>query len=374
VSDHVAFSIRVHYRAGVVPRNGRIVRELPFRAEIPLAIRAVRAADLEVAAVAVLAKNKGRYDYLRHGSRLYVPVRTNWSPDAPLIEAETAIAAFAAGRDLHRQNGVENPFAHLGPRWIMADDRERAVEIERMALRSIAWDELSHVVAEANRLAADFLVDDRGRLLRASPGPHWTSFNVWSAEPNECLYEPPRMVPAAFHSSRRDDAFAYLRGRRYRGRQEMLGAIEVADPSVLPDLDAANVAYGILNRDLHRSLVIAAHCSASAELAGLGRQVRHAMSVLYGTDPEVLADPRFRWEVPPGLDAPPARDLSGYVEDARMLVEAMRGREDGLDHEGWSDAARALHDASLNRWDDYEAPRLSSDADLPDLSYEGPTP
>lgn len=83
MSGHVPFSVRVYYRAGVVPRNGRLVRELLFRAEIPLAIRSVASAELEVAAVAVLAKNRGRYEYLRHGSRLYVPVRTNWMPDAP---------------------------------------------------------------------------------------------------------------------------------------------------------------------------------------------------------------------------------------------------------------------------------------------------
>jgi hypothetical protein len=374
MSGHVPFSVRVHYRAGVVPRNGRLVRELPFRAEIPLAIRSVACADLEVAAVAVLAKDRGRYEYLKHGSRLYVPVRTNWNPDAPPMDAATAIANIEAGRELDRRNGVANPFAHLGPRWMMAADRERAVEIDRMALRSVAWDELDDVRSEAARLASDFLIDDRGRLLRASPGPHWTSFNVWSVEPNECLYEFPRGVPAAFHWSRDDEAFAYLRTLRSRGRQGVLGAIEVADPSVLPDRDAANVAYGLLNGDIHRSLVAPALKSGSSELAELGDRVVHALSVLYGADPAVLADPRFRWAVPHGLDAPSTRDLVGFVEDVRLLVEAMRGRAAGLDVEGWSEATSALHDHSIRRWDEYEAPRLSTDPGPPDLSFEGPIP
>ncbi|MDE4914052.1 hypothetical protein PQI07_25610 [Methylobacterium sp. 092160098-2] len=374
MSGHVPFSVRVYYRAGVVPRNGRLVRELPFRAEIPLAIRSVASAELEVAAVAVLAKNRGRYEYLRHGSRLYVPVRTNWMPDAPPMDAATAIANIEAGRELHRQNAVANPFSHLGPRWMMSADRERAVEIERMALRSVAWDELDAVSSEAARLASEFLVDDLGRLLRASPGPHWTSFNVWSVEPNECLYEAPRGVPAAFHWSRGDEAFAYLRTLRSRGRQEVLGAIEVADPSVLPDRDAANVAYGLLNGDIHRSLATAALKSGSSELADLGERVVHSLSVLYGADPEVLADPRFRWAVPHGMDAPCARELAGFVEDVRLLVEAMRGRAAGLDVEGWSEASSALHDHSIRRWDEYEAPRLPTDPGPPDLSFEGPTP
>jgi hypothetical protein len=303
-----------------------------------------------------------------------VPVRTNWNPDAPPMDAATAIANIEAGRELDRRNGVANPFAHLGPRWMMAADRERAVEIDRMALRSVAWDELDDVRSEAARLASDFLIDDRGRLLRASPGPHWTSFNVWSVEPNECLYEFPRGVPAAFHWSRDDEAFAYLRTLRSRGRQGVLGAIEVADPSVLPDRDAANVAYGLLNGDIHRSLVAPALKSGSSELAELGDRVVHALSVLYGADPAVLADPRFRWAVPHGLDAPSTRDLVGFVEDVRLLVEAMRGRAAGLDVEGWSEATSALHDHSIRRWDEYEAPRLSTDPGPPDLSFEGPIP
>lgn len=374
MTDHVPFSVRVHYRAGVIPRNGRVVRELPFRAEIPLAIRSVASADLEIAAVAVLAKNKGRYEYLRYGSRLYVPVRTNWAPDAPPIEATTAIANIEAGRELHRQNAVANPFSHLGPRWMMSADRERAVEIERMALRSVAWDELDAVSSEAARLASEFLIDDLGRLLRASPGPHWTSFNVWSVEPNECLYEAPRGVPAAFHWSRGDEAFAYLRTLRSRGRQEVLGAIEVADPSVLPDQDAANVAYGLLNGDIYRSLVAPALKSGSSELADLGARVGHALSILYGADPEMLADTRFRWAVPHGLDAPRDSDLVGFVEDVRLLVEAMRGRAANHGVEGWSEASSALHDHLIRRWDEYEAPRLATDPGPPDLSFEGPTP
>lgn len=366
MTDRIRIAIPAYYRASVVPRGARLPRPRAFRTTVPVDIAVARSADLAVAARASSPKLGGTYEYFSHGSRLYVPVRAGWAPGSPPLPAETGLANIAAGLDLHPGSSLPNPFAHVGPRWVMGPDREQARPIDDMVLRSVVRDEREAVTAEIHRLAADFLVDDEGRLLRASPGPHWASFNVWSIEPNPCLYDPPVGQPTMFHSSRKDEAYDHLVRHRSKGSHSAIGTIDVLDGSVLPDRDAVHVVYGLYRRDLF-DLVNGANLSRDPGLARLAAPVVAAFEQLWGWPWTIIADPRFRWVVPHGIRTPDAERLAVCVEDLRYLVAEASGRMEGNELDAWRGGPAPLWRESLLRWDAFELPRLLPEDPAPDL-------
>lgn len=376
MSDRIRIEIPTFHRAGVVPKGARNPRPMVFAMQVPVDIDTVRVADLAVGARAVLPKETGAYDYLAHGSRLYVPVRAGGDPSAPALRAEDGLASFAAGRDLHPESGVANPFARIGPRWILAGDRAGAGRIDDMFLRSVKWDERESLAAEIHRLAADFLVDDRGRLLRASPGPHWGAFNVWSLEPNPCLHDPPRGVPSMFHATRKEEARDHLT-RHMSGKVRMshsiYGDIEIGDVEALPDRDAVNTAYGLFNPGVFAIVAEAAH-APDGGLRSLAESVVQGFELLWGAPRSVVADPFFRWAVPFGMPAPGPARLAACIDDLRTLMAEVRPQGEPAEPTARDGTAVVLFRAALVRWDEYELPRLVLDDPVPDLPFDGPTP
>jgi hypothetical protein len=373
VSDRIRIDIPTFYRAGVVPKGARNPRTMVFGMQVPVDIEVVRAADLAVGARAVMPKNGGVYDYLVHGSRLFVPVRAGWEPSTPALRAEEGLASFAANRDLHPETGVANPFARIGPRWISADDRAGVGRIDEMFLRSVEWDERESLAAEIHRLAADFRVDDQGRLLRASPGPHWGAFNVWSVEPNPCLYDPPRGVSSMFHAARKEEARDHLT-RHMSGKVRMshtvYGDIEIGDVGALPDQDALNTAYGLFSPRIF-GIVNEAAQAQDEDLRALAEHAVRGFELLWGSPRSIVADLRFRWAVPFGMPAPEPARLAACVEDLRALIAELRPRDDPVDRGANDEGAIAHFRAALVRWDEYEQPRLVLDDPAPDLSFDG---
>lgn len=376
MTDRVRIEIPALYRAGVVPKGARNPRALVFRTQVPVDIEVVRSADLSLGARAVLSKDAGVYDYLVHGSRLFVPVRAGWDPFSPTLRADEALANIAGGRDLHPETQVANPFAYIGPRLIGAAEREGAGRIDDMVLRTVEWTEREAVAAEIQRLAGDFRIDDEGRLLRASPGPHWGSYNVWSMEPNSCLYDPPRGLSSMFHATRKEEARDYLT-RHVSGRVRMshsiLGDIEIGDPGALSDRDAVNTAYGLFQPRLF-GIVNEAMLSRDEDLVVLAGPVVQAFERMWGASWSIIADPRFRWSVPHGIPAPEPSRLAAHVDDLRALMAVARPRDDMTERGPLDEGAVASFRAALVRWDEYEQPRLVLDDAAPDLSFDGPLP
>jgi hypothetical protein len=376
VSDRVRIEIPAFHRAGVVPKGARNPRPMVFGMQVPVDIETVRAADLAVGARAVLPKEAGAYDYLVHGSRLFVPVRAGPDPSAPTLRADDALASFAANRDLHPETGVANPFARIGPRWIPADERAGVGRIDEMFLRSVEWDEREALAAEIHRLAGDFRVDDRGRLLRASPGPHWGAFNVWSIEPNPCLFDHPRGVSSMFHATRKEEARDHLTRHvsgKVRASHSVYGDIEIGDVGALPDRDALNTAYGLFSPGVF-AIVDEAAQAQDEDLRALAEPVFRGFELLWGSPRSIAADPRFRWAVPFGMPAPEPAHLAARVDDLRTLFSEMRPRNEPNDRGVRDDMAVAQFRAALVRWDEYELPRLVLDDPAPDLPFDGPSP
>lgn len=376
MSDRIRIEIPAFHRASVVPKGARNPRPMVFAMQVPVEIETVRAADLAVGARAVLPKDAGAYDYLVHGSRLFVPVRAGCDPSAPALRAEDGLASFAAGRDLHPGSGVANPFARIGPRWILAGDRAGAGRIDDMFLRSVEWDERESLAAEIHRLAADFRVDDQGRLLRSSPGPHWGAFNVWSMEPNPCLYDPPRGVPSMFHATRKEEARDHLTRHmsgKVRASHSVYGDIEIGDVGALLDRDAVNTAYGLFNPGVF-AIVQEAVQAPDDDLRSLAEPAVQGFELLWGATRSVAADPRFRWAVPFGMPALEPARLAACVDDLRALVSELRPRDDPTERSVRDGSAVALFRAALVRWDEYELPRLVLDDPAPDLPFDGPSP
>ncbi|WP_238230860.1 hypothetical protein [Methylobacterium hispanicum] len=337
-----------------------------FRLTVPVHVEVVRSGDLEVAARASSPKLEGTYEYLARGSRLYAVCRAGWSPSSPPLPAGVALANIAAGLDLHPETRGANPFAHLGPCLITRPQRETAGSIDDMVLRSVAWDEREAVVAEVHRLAADLMIDDRGRFLRASPGPHWASFNTWSIEPTPCLHLHPVGQSAIFHSARKDAAYDHLRRHRSRGTHAVHGEIEVLDRGALPDRDAVHNVYGLLSRDMF-DLVNGACLSPEPDLRRVAAPVVRAYERLWGWPWSTIADPGFRWPVPQGNLTQTAVDLVAAVEDLRLLVGEACGRLEADELDAWAKKVEPFYGAALVRWDEYELPRLAADAPPPDL-------
>lgn len=376
MTERVRIEIPAFYRAGVVPKGARNPRTMVFRMQVPVDIEVVRSADLAIGARAVMPKDAGVYDYLVHGSRLFVPVRAGWDPSTPPLRVDEGLANLAAGRDLHPETGVANPFARIGPRWISVEARAGVGRIDEMFLRSVEWEEREALVAEIHRLAADFRIDDQGRLLRASPGPHWGAFNVWSMEPNPCLYDPPRGVSSMFHATRKEEARDHLTRHmsgKIRMSHSVYGGIEIGDVGALPDRDALNTVYGLFNARMFPIVNEASHAHDEG-LRALADPVLRGFELLWGASASIMADPRFRWAVPFGLPAPEPARLVACVDDLRTLIAVLRPREDLVDRGVQDDGAVALFRAALVRWDEYEQPRLALDDPSPDLSFDGPFP
>lgn len=365
-------SIAVPYRANVVPRGARGLREVVYRATLPIDLPVVAAGDLPVAVScrdvpARYVTDRPTCDYFGWQGGLWLPLHDYDDPHL-LLRAEKALRRLADGA-AEFEDGETNPFAHVGPRPVSTAAFLQARPVEDVLLREHVGDDRDTCLAHAARLGSDLLLCEDGRVLRRSCGPFFATFDGKTIDLVASRHEPPGGAHHPFGPARLPEAvecFAMLAP----GRPALVrGAVEIHDPACVPDLDALTTARGVAARYWARIFGLvsegadAAHrIAAEAAIAAAAR--------LRGLDPQYFVD-HERSPTPEGIEPPGPQEILDAVELMRGFAEDRMFAADTPVSPATLDSFRGLWEQTvqphLTRWHVFERDRLPVSEAAPDL-------
>lgn len=366
--------IRIPFRANVIPRGGRNLREVVYSDELVADIPVVAAADLPVA---VRLRDGGDHhrvrnvDFFGYDGDLWAPLCLSRQEDAA-ITPEAAIAAMRAGSE--QLGYVENPFLGLSARPVEAPELAAAGRIEEAALRSVGSDDRSRSLGRAARVAADLVFTDDGRVLRRAPGV----FHFFRNEGPALLPCRSRLPEfAVFGACRFADAAQYAcRHLRYAELPQEAPGLEILHPEFVRDHDPLIVARAMVPQNISViTRVTMPECDPEAGVAGSAAIA--AVARLYGLDTEELPSRFYASCVrPSGAAVPSTEEIVDAVTTIRSFFN------DHVPSKAGSLIVGSIENNRVTaRWDEIELPRLGFDVAAPDLSGfadisvpSGPTP
>lgn len=353
--------IRVPFRADVIPRGGRVPREVVYADELVADIRVVPARDLPVAVRLSEGGDRHRIqrlDYFGFDDDLWLPLLPH-ERDGLRLTPERVVAAIAAGEEYVGR--YPNPFLELSGRPMKPAEAAGAGRIEAAALRSVKSDDRARSLGRAARLADDLVFTDDGRVLRRSPGVfHFFRNDGPALLP--CLHDLPDI--AVFGSCRFAEAAEYA--HRHLGYAELpreAPGLEVIHPEFVRDHDPLILARAMVPQNTALiARVTRPECDPAGDLAGIVAEA--AVGRIHGVDAE---------ELPQRFYAESARVQGTATPSVAEIVEAVAAiRSFFTDHvpqrAGTSIVSTVERMRETVRWDECELPRLGYGISVPDFS------
>lgn len=365
--------VAVPYNAMAVPKGGRIARPFVFRADVPIEIEVVRDPPTAVVCRDEFARETA---YLGHAGSLWMPVQTGAHRGAPPIAAEEALRRMARGLGFDGVNSSENPFLHVGTDRIHPGAFVAKGTIEEAALRSVASTDLAWTTAAAQRIAADLLLTEDGRLLRRSVGPLWGQYTADDLHIIPVDFQLPS-GPELFACTRLAEAREFWTQEHPRKSMRLRGTVEIHDADCIPDHDAHIVARSVLRRECAAWLGDVAPC-ASPSVAALAERAMRGYERVHGLGIDILSDKNRRnLPTPPSALPPTPEEIVEAVDAMRLFVAEMPGYVGGVEArdicDGWRKVYEDLAGRACRRFEQYERPRLPDPEGVPDLGI-APSP
>lgn len=365
--------VAVPYNAMAVPKGGRIARPFVFRTDVPVEIEVVRDPPTAVVSCDELVRETA---YLGHAGSLWRPVATGPEKNAPPIAAEEALRRMGRGFGFWDVNSSENPFLHIGTDRLHPGAIVTKGAIEEAALRSVVSTDLAWTIAAAQRIAADLLLTEDGRLLRRSVGPLWGQYTADDLHIIPVDFQLPS-GPELFACTRLAEAKEFWTQEHPRKSLRLRGTVQINDPGCIPDHDAHIVARSVLRRECAAWLGDVAPC-ASPSVAGLAERAVRGYERVHGLGIDILSDRNRRnLPTPPSALPPTPEEIVEAVDAMRLFVAEMPGSigseevRDVCDR--WRSVYEDLAGRACRRFEQFERPRLPDPEGVPDFGL-APSP
>ena len=359
--------VAVPYNAMAVPKGGRIARPFVFRTDVPVEIEVVRDPPTAVVSCDELVRETA---YLGHAGSLWLPVATASHAGAPPIAAEEALRRMGRGLGFGDANSSENPFLHVGPDRLHPDAFVAKGTIEDVALRSVASTDLAWTTAAAQRIAADLLLTEDGRLLRRSVGPLWGQYTADDLHIIPANFQLPS-GPELFACTRLAEAKEFWTQEHPRKSMRLRGTVEIHEPGCIPDHDAHIVARSVLRRECAAWLGDVAPC-ASPSVAALAERATRGYERVHGLGIDILSDRNRRnLPTPPSALPPTPEEIVEAVDAMRLFVAEMPGSIGSEEIRDVCDKWRSVYEdlagRACRRFEQFERPRLPDPEGVPDF-------
>lgn len=354
--------VAVPYVGTVVPRGARNARDVCFRTEAALEVRAVAASDLEIA-VRTGGEPGGfnrRREYIGYDRALWLPVQDDLGRP---MAADVALGALAAGAQ--RLGNHPNPFARIG-RTMRAGEFAEAADIEEMPLRRLEVEDRIDVLARAARVAGDLMIVDDGRILRRSVGPYWKcaeNVRPFIATPEFTL---PTTSGIFFGVLRGDDAAEFAEAEW--GMAPSDDFLEIGDRSFIEDRDALLAARAIANFRTMQGVAQIAKARPSLEEVLV--PVVEAAGKLYGRDHAELTRGLLEYPACPGMPELAPEEIVTAAEGMRAFFENALETRNADVRKAFMLLRKQFETfvaPAVRRWDVHERDRLGVADDVPEI-------
>lgn len=364
-------SIAVPYRIMATPKGARTSREIVCRADMPADLRVAKAVDMVPAVLACSwnYKPEATRTYRSFDGALWLPM-TDTSENDGHLKVERAIEQLAGGA---RYVGTSaNPFARTEPVTVFLSELEKSKRVDDHKLRTVDREDGATALANAARLASDFLLCEDGLCYRRTLGPHVQVYGEKGMRVFASEFGTPHSAShQSFGVGRLAEATEYGANRWTDFVPSIEGGLEILDGSHLPDEDARAVATVVANPGYAQWIVDVAQ-ELDAEAVFAADDVVGRIGRLHGVEMKVLLADRERVEWPLGIVPPTGDELVGAVDAIRtFFAHHMANYADRL-FEGpgssYGERFERRMAVTLARFDGYERHRLTADEIPPDLT------